>query len=496
MTGGQQRNAPVSPGDLLAGKYRVERVLGAGAMGVVVVAMHTQLEQRVAIKFLLPEVLGNQEAAQRFAREAKAAARIRSEHVARVLDVSTLEGGEPYMVMEYLEGQDLGAMLEQRGALPLVEAVDYVLQALEALCEAHLAGVIHRDLKPSNMFLARRPDGSPIVKILDFGISKIESTGQQGMTQTQAVLGSPLYMSPEQMRMSRSVDQRADIWSMGVVLFQLVTNGFPFTAESITQLIATVMFDPAPRLSQARPGLPPNLDDVVMRCLEKEPSARFQNVGELAVALAPFAPAHAQLSIERITRMLRSSGLDLPETKGSVANAPVPAAPALAQSGTANEPLGSSGQMVQAWQASHASVGERRRSPAVGIALGAVALVVVLGIGGALLARRSSVLVTTPAVGTPASMSVPPAQPALPSAAPATSLPAASAETLEPLPVASVVTQVGSSAPRPSNASKGAAGAPPPRHTTTPVQAAPAPTPVPAPVTPPTGGNSDFGGRH
>ena len=492
MTGGQERNAPVAPGDVLAGKYRVERVLGAGAMGVVVVAMHTQLEQRVAIKFLLRDVLANEEAAQRFAREAKAAARIRSEHVVRVLDVSTLEGGEPYMVMEYLEGHDLGAMLEERGALPLSEAVDYVLQALEALCEAHLAGVVHRDLKPTNMFLARRADGSPVVKILDFGISKLESQGQQGMTQTQAVLGSPLYMAPEQMRTSRSVDQRADIWSMGVVLYQLVTNAFPFTAESITQLIATVMFDPTPRISLAHPGLPPALDDVMMRCLEKDPGARFQNVGELAVALAPFAPATSQISVERIGRMLRSSGLALPGTTASVPQ--VAAAPALAQSGATNEALTASGPVVQAWQASQMSGGERRKSPAMGIALGVGALVVVLGIGGALLARRTSA--TTPVVEAPASAPPPIAPPALPSARPAApDVLAPSAETLAPLPVPSTVASASSAAARPTGVGKATVAAPPARRTSTAAPVAPGPAAAASPAPAPTG-NSDFGGRH
>ena len=224
MTGGQERNAPVAPGDVLAGKYRVERVLGAGAMGVVVVAMHTQLEQRVAIKFLLRDVLANEEAAQRFAREAKAAARIRSEHVVRVLDVSTLEGGEPYMVMEYLEGQDLGAMLEERGALPLAEAVDYVLQALEALCEAHLAGVVHRDLKPTNMFLAA--PGRRVARREDPRLRHLEA-GVAGAAGDDADAGRPGLAALHGARADAHVEggrPRADIWSMGVVLYQLVTE--------------------------------------------------------------------------------------------------------------------------------------------------------------------------------------------------------------------------------------------------------------------------------
>jgi serine/threonine-protein kinase len=466
--------SPVLPGDVLAGKYVVERVLGAGAMGVVVVAMHTQLEQRVAIKFLLPEVLDNPEASQRFAREAKASARIRSEHVARVLDVATLANGEPYMVMEYLDGQDLAAVLEARGALPLSEAVDYVLQALEALCEAHLAGIVHRDLKPGNMFLARRVDGSPVVKILDFGISKIDTKGQQGMTHTQAVLGSPLYMAPEQMRTSRSVDQRADLWSMGVVLYQLVTNAFPFTAESITQLISTVMFDPAPRVTVTRPDLPPGIDDVVLRCLEKEPAARFQNVGELAAALAPFAPPTARISVERITRMMRSSGVDLPAVAAPAHVVPI-SVPATHASGSFG--LRSTVESTPP-----------RRSAVLGIGIAAAAIIAVAAVGVLLLLRRGA----PDAAGGAAAISSPAATTSVaPSAAPVPSAIPSVVETLAPPappPPSPSAVAVETSAPKTATPP-----APPPTTPRRTPSAAPKPA-APPPANPP--GESDFGGRH
>src|SRR5882724_4843576 len=213
-------------GDVLAGKFRIERVLGVGGMGMVVSAMHIHLDERVAIKFLLPEALSNGEAVARFGREARAAVKIRSEHVARVTDVGALDTGAPYMVMELLRGQDLSQLLRDQGALSVHLAVLYVLQACEALAEAHAIGIVHRDLKPANLFLTSRADGSPCVKVLDFGISKVTSASgsgsDMGMTRTQSIMGSPLYMSPEQMASSRDVDQRADIWAVGCVLYELV----------------------------------------------------------------------------------------------------------------------------------------------------------------------------------------------------------------------------------------------------------------------------------
>jgi len=294
-------------GDVIDGKYRIERELGIGGMGRVVLAMHLGLEERVALKLLLPEALRDPEAVARFAREAKAAARIKSEHVARVLDVSTLVGGMPYIVMEYLEGSDLEQIVDSSGALPMEDAVDYVLQACEALAEAHARGVIHRDLKPGNLHLSRRSDGTPMVKVLDFGISKISTRENSGaMTTTSALLGSPLYMSPEQMKATRDVDARADIWAMGVVLYELCTARAPFNAPSMPQVCARVLDTPPDSLSQA--GLPIGLENVILKCLEKKADARFQDIGALAVALEPFAPERSAISIERIRRVLRGPG--------------------------------------------------------------------------------------------------------------------------------------------------------------------------------------------
>lgn len=303
MTAPQSQGAaPVNPGDVLAGKYRVERVLGQGGMGVVVAAKHLHMDQRVAIKFLLPDLASHPETVARFAREANAAVKIQSEHVARVIDVGTLESGAPYMVMEYLEGSDLSDLVARRGPLPWHEVVEYVLQACEAIAEAHVTGIVHRDLKPANLFLIRRADGSPCVKVLDFGISKAaDAASGSALTQTAAMMGSPKYMSPEQLKSSRDVDARTDIWALGVILYELLSGEGAFRADTMPQLYVAIIQDPPQPLR--RPDVPPGLVQVILRCLEKDPARRFQNVAEFAAALHEFAPAHARRSVERISRI-------------------------------------------------------------------------------------------------------------------------------------------------------------------------------------------------
>ena len=305
-------SSPVKEGDLLAGKYRVERVLGVGGMGVVVAARHEQLEQHVAIKFVRDEALGDHEAVSRFLREARAAAKLRSEHAAKVLDVGTLESGAPYMVMEYLEGSDLAVVLDERGTLPVELAAEYLVQACEAVAEAHAAGIVHRDLKPQNLFLARTVGGGSRVKVLDFGVSKTlagdgpASIGA-GLTQTRSMLGSPLYMSPEQMRSSRDVDARSDVWALGVVLFQLLTGEWPFEAEAMPELVLKVVTDPPRSLAAIRPEVPQGLVEVVERCLKKPPAERYANAAELAQALEPFAPPESRVTVERARMAMGST---------------------------------------------------------------------------------------------------------------------------------------------------------------------------------------------
>ena len=297
-------------GDVVGGKLIVEGVLGAGGMGIVLVARHKDLGQRVAIKLMKPAAAKHPEAVSRFLREARAAVTLQSPHVVRVMDVGTLDGGMPYMVMEHLTGSDLSALLEERGPLPVGEAVDYVLQGLEAVAEAHSLGLVHRDLKPANLFLTRMPDGSHLVKVLDFGLTKAMSgegrTDDPSLTATSAVLGSPMYMSPEQLRSSKKVDARTDIWALGVVLYELVSGRFPFEDDTVTGLCARIAADPPVPLRTHRADLPAPFDAVVMGCLEKDASRRVQTVAELATLLRPFASRDGQLAVERIGRIGRS----------------------------------------------------------------------------------------------------------------------------------------------------------------------------------------------
>ena len=300
----------VQPGDVLAGKYRIERILGQGGMGVVVAAHHLQLDERVAIKFLLPDAVGRQDLVSRFEREARAAVKIKSEHVARVIDVGVLDTGSPYMVMEYLEGVDLAARLEQTGPISVLETADFVLQASEAIVEAHALGIIHRDLKPANLFCIRGADGLSSIKVLDFGISKSGSLGGSGgLTQTSSMLGSPFYMSPEQMQSAKSVDMRTDIWALGVILYQCVTGIMPFQAETLPELVLKIVTQPLPPLRSVRPDVPRAFEQVVHRCLEKDRDQRYQHIGELAQALVEFAPERGRASADRITRVIVTSGM-------------------------------------------------------------------------------------------------------------------------------------------------------------------------------------------
>ncbi len=303
--------AGVQPGDVLAGKYRVERVLGSGGMGVVVAAHHLQLDERVALKFLLPVALGNPDSVARFVREAQAAVKIKSEHVVRVTDIGELENGAPYIVMEYLEGSDLAHWLMERGPTPVEQAVDFVLQTCEAIALAHTLGIVHRDLKPSNLFCCVRPDGRLSVKVLDFGISKITRPGAHGhgVTSTTEIVGSPAYMSPEQFQSSKGVDSRTDIWSIGVILFELLTGSLPFLAETITELIVRIAMDPAPPVRSLRPDVPAGLEQAVARCLHKDREQRFPSVSALARALGDFGSRKGRASVERIVETWNAAGI-------------------------------------------------------------------------------------------------------------------------------------------------------------------------------------------
>ena len=301
---------PFAVGDIVSGKYEVIGLLGSGGMGYVISARHCELGEMVALKFLRPEALAHAELVERFAREARAAAKIRSEHIANVFDVGVLPDGTPFIVMEYLAGMDLADHLHQQGALPISTAVEYVMQACEALAAAHAHGIVHRDIKPENLFLTQQAQGMSMIKVLDFGISKIAlPRGKRDLVRTQMALGSPVYMSPEQIRRSDQVDARSDIWAIGCVLFELLTGVTAFDEPSLLELSAAILErEPVP-LQTLRPDASLELEDVVLRCLSKNPDDRFQNVAELAASLYPFAPRRARISAERCYHMLKNSGL-------------------------------------------------------------------------------------------------------------------------------------------------------------------------------------------
>jgi len=304
--------APVRRGDILNAKYRIEDVIGVGGMGVVVSAMHLELDQRVALKFLLPQAQANAELVGRFVREAKASIRLKGEHVTKVLDVGRMDDGRAYIVMEFLEGRDLGAELKAvRENMPVDEAVGWMLQACEGLAEAHALGIVHRDLKPGNLFLTKGPDQRALVKVLDFGISKSinpNSSDMLSLTRTEMLLGSPLYMAPEQMRSSKYVDERSDIWALGAIAYELIARRVPFEAETLLDLCFKVAQEGCPALVDVRPEVPDALSEVVMRCLQKEPENRWHDVGELALAFEPFAPAEYAGSAERTIAVLNAGG--------------------------------------------------------------------------------------------------------------------------------------------------------------------------------------------
>jgi eukaryotic-like serine/threonine-protein kinase len=363
--GGSHSAAGVIEGQVLAGKYRVQRVLGVGGMGVVVAAHHIALDDKVAIKFLFPEMLSNAEAVKRFAREARNAVKIKGEHMARVFDVGTLETGAPYMVMEFLEGGDLHARLRQRGPLPFEEAVDFVLQTCEVIAEAHSLSIVHRDLKPANLFCVTRSDGRVSIKVLDFGISKAtsagDSSGDLAMTATGVLLGSPFYMSPEQME-GQEVDGQTDIWAVGIIIQELITGKVPFPGKTLLEVARKVTGRKPPPLRALRPDAPEALQAVVSRCLEKDRGKRYRNVAELARDLLPLAPKRARASVERISDIIQAAGLSA-------------SALSLPPSSDPTRPAGATDPIALARTASRAKSSKRAMITLVA-AVGALAMVV------------------------------------------------------------------------------------------------------------------------
>jgi eukaryotic-like serine/threonine-protein kinase len=482
-------------GDIIAAKYAIVRVLGEGGMGIVYEASHVRLRQRVAIKMLLPEMLAHPILVERFEREARAAAQLRGRHVARVSDVDATVDGTPYMVMEFLEGWDLQREMESRGPLPFAESVDYVLQACAAMAEAHAVGIVHRDLKPSNLFLAN-DGGIRVVKVLDFGISKVSNDRDVKITDAHAVMGTALYMSPEQVKASHSVDARSDIWALGIILYEAVAGRAPFMGTP-TQIAAAIVTEDAPDV-RSFAQLPPDLATVLHKTLQRDPSNRFSDVRQLAVALAPFAPpgsigrVYAESLIGSESGGFRSLVPSPPSSGRALAAAGPDNAPTVmnlapppydASRGASLPPHGSHGS--QASQASARSESRMRpdgTSPGWsqhgadtkknrGLLLGAgVAFVIALvAIGGGLLAMSTSAK-KAPVVATSASTAAVVADPV----PPALDQPS---QPVPPPPTTSTATEATSATAVPAKAS-------PTKGTAKPAAAAPH-APVTAPAPPP-----------
>jgi serine/threonine-protein kinase len=326
----------VELGSTLNGKYQVERVLGVGGMGAVVLARHDKLGEPVAIKFLLPRAIGQGRHAQRFLREARAASRIRSAHVARVFDVDVRADGTPFIVMEYLVGETLAARIKRTGAFDVERAVDEVLEACEALAEAHALGIVHRDLKPANLFLARGAGNIELMKVLDFGISKVVTPDSPDGDSTtgDGFVGSPPYMSPEQLTHPASVDRRTDIWSLGIILYNCLTGRAPFKADTVGQVLASILQGHTPSVVELRPEVPVGLSKAIERCMARERDARYPDIASLSRALAAYASERGRRALKVIEAVATGQGESAPSADPArFAPASVPAPPATTRPG-------------------------------------------------------------------------------------------------------------------------------------------------------------------
>ncbi|MBM4357755.1 MAG: protein kinase [Deltaproteobacteria bacterium] len=362
----------LQPGDLVGERYLIVDLLGEGGMGVVYRAKHAVLGHDVALKALRDDALADDEYRARFLREAQIASRLTSPHVARVYDVGTLASGAPYIVMELLEGNDLDAELAKRACLPVEEAVDLVRQACEAMIDAHAAGIVHRDLKPANLFLARHGSRS-IVKVLDFGISRLNAPGEVRLTQTQAAFGTPLYMSPEAILSTKHADERADVWALGVILYELLAGRTPFVGESATAIAVKINVEEPPPLRAFRPDISVGLEAVIGRALAKKLDERWQTARALSDALAPYggdAPtlSLAPSSVPKLVLEPRPAAassvpeLALAHTEAGTATMPAVPAPAIGSTPEELPPI------------------NRNVGPRIGLALALVALGVASGV--------------------------------------------------------------------------------------------------------------------
>ncbi len=320
--------SPLQPGDVVAGSYVVQKVIGEGGMAFVALAAHREEHHRVAIKVLRSENARRSEVVKRFEREQRTLTMLHSEHTLRIYGYGQ-HAGLSYMLLEYLEGTDLAELLRAVGPVPVERAVEYTLQACHAIAEAHLLGIVHRDLKPGNLFLTRRSDGSPCIKVLDFGISKVtheaDALGEASLvTKINTVMGSPFYMSPEQMLSSTMADARSDIWSLAVTLFELLTKSLPFAANTPNGVCQRIMSGAPTPLRALRPSYPKGLEATIARCLQHRPENRYANIADFAVSLGDFAPAHSHHAIQGICALIAPSVPYEIDAPGKALTAPFP----------------------------------------------------------------------------------------------------------------------------------------------------------------------------
>ncbi len=415
-------------GEVISGKYEIVRVIGEGGMGVVFEAKHLKLHQRVAIKMLLPDMLAHDVIVSRFEREARASGQLRNRHTVRVIDVDVTARGLPYMVMEYLEGHDLQTELDLRERLPVEEAVHYVLQACAAMVEAHQLGIVHRDLKPANLFLALEPDGrdasaARLVKVLDFGISKLHVEGDVRLTVAESVIGTAMYMSPEQVRSSGEVDARTDIWALGIILFELI-SGRPPWLGSPTQLAAMVVSEDAPDVRTYAADVPAEVAAIITKALQREPNERYADVRQLALALTPHAPAGGA----GLPSSLRFAQASIPPPRVSLRPAALEDANTILQAPAVSESrMGGGGPGTTPGWTQSGQPAARNRTLLIGfVAAFVVGLLIVGGAATAWVRSHRS------AAAEPSSAVVPVAAPASSSAADAPVAVASSTPTVEP----------------------------------------------------------------
>jgi serine/threonine-protein kinase len=298
----RKKTDALAPGAIVAGKYRIERQLAAGGMGVIMLARHVTLDELVALKLLTPESAKSPDDVARFLREGRATNKLKSQHVVRVLDVGEAAPGAPYLAMELLDGQDLGRCLDARRPLAISFVVDCVVQACEAIAEAHALSIVHRDLKPANLFVVEPNGPEPMVKVLDFGISKSNHGTDRDLrlTSTQAVFGTPYYMAPEVLRAAKNADPRSDVWALGCILYELIGGRVPFPGQSLPEICAAIATDEPAPLASLRPEVPAALAAAVHSCLVKDPTRRVGSALELAEAIARFGSPRAAMTLARI----------------------------------------------------------------------------------------------------------------------------------------------------------------------------------------------------